>query len=317
MAHRRVGSSGLKVSTIGLGSWLTYGTGGVDEETSARCIRAALDAGILFFDTADVYGAGAAERALGKALADCERSDLVIATKAYFPTSESPNNRGLSRKHLLESIEKSLKRLRTDYVDLYQCHRFDPQTPVDETVRAMGDLIRQGKTLYWGISCWDAAQIGEALRLADAMGYPRPISNQPPYNMLQREIEERVLPYCEREGIGQVVFSPLAEGLLTGKYAGGRIPERSRAASERFGQFLRPRMTERNHAIVARLADLAAEAGLTLPAMALAWALRLQGISSLITGASRPEQVAENARAGSVSLDDDLLRAIEMVLSGS
>jgi voltage-dependent potassium channel beta subunit len=316
MTHRRVGSSGLKVSTIGLGSWLTYGTG-VDEETSTRCIRAALEVGILFFDTADVYGAGAAERLLGKALSGCERSDLVIATKAYFPISENPNARGLSRKHLFESIEKSLKRLQTEYVDLYQCHRFDAQAPVDETVRAMGDLIRQGKTLYWGVSLWDETQIEEAIRLSDAMGSPRPISNQPPYNMLQRDIELRVLPFCERVGIGQVVFSPLAEGLLTGKYAGGEIPESSRAASERFGKFLRPRMTKRNHAIVARLVDLAGEAGLTLPAMALAWALRLQGVSSVIVGASRPEQVRENARAGSISLDDDLVRAIEMVLSGS
>jgi aryl-alcohol dehydrogenase-like predicted oxidoreductase len=316
MTYRQVGSSGLKVSEIALGSWLTYGAA-VSSETAAACLGAALEEGIVFFDTADVYNWGAAEEVLGSFLRDYERSDVVLATKAYFPMSENPNNQGLSRKHLFESIHKSLRRLRTDYVDLFQCHRFDPHTPIAETVRAMDDLVRQGKILYWGVSCWDESQIEEALRMADDLNAARPISNQPPYNMLERGIESRILPLCEREGIGQVAFSPLAEGFLTGKYAPGRIPSGSRAEDEQRGRFLRPRMTERNYAIVDRLAAIAREAGMSLPCMALAWALRGSSVASVIIGASRPEQVRENAKAAGLTLEDELLRKIEMVLSGS
>jgi voltage-dependent potassium channel beta subunit len=316
MTYRRLGASGLSVSTIGLGSWLTFGAS-VDDETAIACVRAALESGVIFFDTADVYNRGEAERLLGKALAGEKRSEIVLATKAYFPMSDKPNDRGLSRKHLLESIHASLKRLRVDHVDLYQCHRFDPHTPIDETVRAMDDLVRQGKILYWGVSCWDEEQIAEAVQIADATNAAAPISNQPPYNMLERGIEDGLLAACRDLGLGQVVFSPLAEGLLSGKYAGGEIPEGSRAAGERIGQFLRPKMTDRNHKRVERLAGLAARAGLTLPQMALAWTLRDDAVASAIVGASRPEQIRENVKAAGVTLGVDLLREIEMVLSGS
>ena len=316
MTYRRVGTSGLVVSEIALGSWLTYGAG-VDDDGATACLRAAIDSGIVFLDTADVYGGGAAESLLGSVLADYERSQLVIATKAYFPMSDGPNDRGLSRKHLFESIHGSLRRLRTDYVDLYQCHRYDADVPVAETVRAMDDLVRQGKILYWGVSCWSAEQIADALRIADETGAARPVSNQPPYNMLERSIEESVLPLCEREGLGQVVFSPLAEGLLTGKYVGGTIPDGSRAASERYGRFLHAKMTDRNQQVVERLAGVAAKAGFSLPVMALAWALRRPAVTSVIIGASRPEQIRENVRAAGLELEEDLLREIEMVLSGS
>jgi aryl-alcohol dehydrogenase-like predicted oxidoreductase len=254
---------------------------------------------------------------LGRILSPLVRTELVIATKAYFPMSDDPNDRGLSRKHLFESIHKSLRRLRTDYVDLYQCHRYDADTPVAETVRAMDDLVRQGKILYWGVSCWNEEQIRDALEIADATNAARPISNQPPYNMLERGIEAKILPYCESEGLGQVVFSPLAEGLLTGKYSDGKIPPGSRASNERYGQFLRPNLTDRNRSAVARLGAIASESGVTLPRLALSWALRLPGISSVIIGASRPEQVRENVQASGNPAGTDLLRRIEMVLSGS
>ncbi len=316
MTYRRVGSSGLSVSAVGLGSWLTYGNA-VDDEVAIACIRAALESGVIFFDTADVYNGGEAERLLGKALAGEKRSDFVLATKAYFPMSGNPNDRGLSRKHLFESIHASLKRLRVDHVDLYQCHRFDENTPVDETVAAMTDLVRQGKALYWGVSCWTAEQMSEAVEIADATNAVAPISNQPPYNMLDRDIEGPLLSTCRELGIGQVVFSPLAEGLLSGKYAGGEVPEDSRAAGESIGQFLRPKMTDRNHTLVGRLADLAKQADMTLPQMAVAWTLRDDAVASAIVGASRPTQIRENVKAATTRLDSDFLREIEMVLSGS
>jgi voltage-dependent potassium channel beta subunit len=316
MGYRRVGASGLVVSEVALGSWLTWGAS-VPDAAAEDCIRTAIERGITFLDTADVYAAGRAESLLGSVIRDYRRSDLVIATKAFFRMSDNPNDRGLSRKHLFESLHKSLKRLGTDYVDIFQCHRFDPDVPVAETVRAMDDLIRQGKALYWGVSMWNAEQLGEALRVADAAGAARPISNQPPYNMLERSIEESVLPFCESEGIGLVVFSPLAEGLLTGKYAGGRVPKESRGASERWGRFLRESMTPRHHAIVDRLAAIAADAGMPLPVLALAWILRQRNVASVIVGATRPEQIVENVRASGVRLEAPLLREIEAVLSGS
>jgi voltage-dependent potassium channel beta subunit len=313
MAYRRIGTSGLTVSQVALGSWLTYGAG-VNDERAGQCIRAALDAGVIFFDTADVYNRGEAEKVLGDVLEPHRRADLVLATKAYFPMSDNPNDRGLSRKHLFESVHASLGRLRTDYIDLFQCHRWDPTVPVAETVRAMDDLIRQGKILYWGGSCWDSDGIAEALRICDETGAARPISNQPPYSLLERSIEADVLPLCRREGLGQVVFSPLAEGLLTGKYRGGKVPDGSRAAQETAGQFLRHKMTDRNHRVVEGLVPLADEAGLTLARLALAWALRDDGVSSVIIGASRPEQVLENVQAAGTRLDDGLLQRIEQVL---
>ena len=316
MAYRRIGTSGLVVSEVALGGWLTWGAA-VADDSARECIRTAIEHGVTFLDTADVYAAGKAESLLGAVLRDYKRSDLVVATKAYFRMSDNPNDRGLSRKHLFESLHKSLGRLGTDYVDIFQCHRFDPDVPVAETVRAMDDLIRQGKTLYWGVSMWNAEQLREATRIADATGAARPISNQPEYNLLERSIEESVLPFCEREGMGQVVFSPLAEGLLTGKYAGGRVPAGSRGASETWGRFLRDNMTPPNHAIVARLGAIAADAGMQLPVLALAWILRQRNVASVIIGASRPEQVRQNVRAAGVRLEAPLLREIEAALSGS
>jgi voltage-dependent potassium channel beta subunit len=313
METRHVGSSGLRVSEIGLGSWLTYGAT-VENDTALQCIQAALDAGVIFFDTADVYSRGRAEEVLGNAFSGLRRQDLVIATKAYFPMSANPNDRGLSRKHLFESIHQSLRRLRTDYVDLYQCHRFDPETPVAEVVRAMDDLARQGKILYWGTSHWTAAQIRDALAIADATGALRPISNQPPYSMLDRRIEDEVLPFCKKEGIGQVVFSPLAEGILTGKYSKG-IPPDSRGAQEQAGQFVRPLLTAQNLVRVDRIARIAAAAGMSLTRLALAWTLRDPGVSSAIVGASRPEQVRENVAASGVLLSGELLQKIEQALA--
>jgi len=313
METRHVGSSGLRVSEIGLGSWLTYGAT-VENDTALQCIQAALDAGVIFFDTADVYSRGRAEEVLGNAFSGLRRQDLVIATKAYFPMSANPNDRGLSRKHLFESIHQSLRRLRTDYVDLYQCHRFDPETPVAEVVRAMDDLARQGKILYWGTSHWTAAQIRDALAIADATGALRPISNQPPYSMLDRRIEDEVLPFCKKEGIGQVVFSPLAEGILTGKYSKG-IPPDSRGAQEQAGQFVRPLLTAQNLASVDRIARIAADAEMSLTRLALAWTLRDPGVSSAIVGASRPEQVRENVAASGVLLSAELLQKIEQALA--
>jgi voltage-dependent potassium channel beta subunit len=313
METRRVGASGLKVSEIALGSWMTYGAS-VDDGRAEECVRAALDAGVIFFDTADIYNKGEAEKVLGRMLSGEKRSDLVIATKAFWPMSDNPNDRGLSRKHLFESLHKSLKRLQTDYVDLYQCHRFDPDVPVAETVRAMDDLVRQGKALYWGVSCWDESQIADALRICDETGAVRPISNQPEYSLLERYIEPAILPLCDREGLGQVVFSPLAEGLLTGKYRGGEMPDGSRGSHDRYGQFLRPKMTDENMARVERLAAIAGELGMSLPVMALAWALRYPGVDSVIIGATRPDQVRENVEASGVTLEPVVLKKIEAAL---
>ncbi|MEZ5064690.1 MAG: aldo/keto reductase family protein [bacterium] len=313
MTYRRIGRSGLTVSEIGLGSWLTYGAG-VDDRTSIACIRTALDAGVLFFDTADVYAGGEAERVLGRALSGIRRADLVIATKAYFPMSDNPNDRGLSRKHLHESLNASLTRLGTDYVDLFQCHRPDPTVPIAETVRAMDDLVRAGKTLYWGVSMWSAEQMAEAHRIAEATHAAPPISNQPPYSLVDRAIEASVLPWCREHGVGQVVFSPLAEGLLTGKYRADATPAGSRAAHEQRGRFLRPMLTPENFARVERLAKIADEAGLPLARLALAWVLRDPGVASAIVGASHPEQVQENVKAAGVKLDASTLDAIERAL---
>ena len=258
MRYRRLGRSGLKVSEIGLGSWLTYGVG-VEAEHSVACIKVAYDLGVNFFDTANVYGRGAAERVVGPALAAYERSSYVLATKVYFAMGDGPNDQGLSRKHVLEQCEASLRRLGTDYIDLYQCHRFDAETPLDETLRALDDLVRAGKVLYVGLSEWSAGQIEDALRIAADLGLDRIVSNQPEYSILQRRIEAGVLPLCRREGVGQVVWSPLAQGVLTGKYPPGRpVPDDSRAASERMRGPLRRWLRADVLEAVQRLVPLAA-----------------------------------------------------------
>jgi aryl-alcohol dehydrogenase-like predicted oxidoreductase len=278
-------------------------------------VRRAYDLGINFFDTADVYAHGAAEESLREALAGIPRPYVVIATKAFFPMSDHPNDRGLSRKHLFESVEGSLRRLGTDYLDLHQCHRSDPTTPIDETVQAYGDLIRQGKLLYWGVSEWRAAEIVDACRVADQRSAHRPVSNQPQYSLLRRRIEREVMPVCEREGLGQVVWSPLAQGVLTGKYRPGERPAGTRAADkERSGfmeAFLRPEVLAR----VEALRPIAKEAGLSLAQLALAWCLRRSNVSSVIVGATRIDQIEDNARASGVRLPDEALARIDELFS--
>lgn len=309
MKYRRLGSSGVKVSSISLGSWLTYGNAVLQQRTD-DCVRAAFEGGVNFFDTADIYNRGEAERALSCALQPFRREDYVLATKAFWPMSDGVNDRGLSRKHLMEACHASLERLGTDYLDLYQCHRFDPETPVEEVVRAMEDLIRQGKVLYWGTSVWSAAQIVTACDEARQWGAYRPVSNQPQYNLLHREIEADIMPTSRERGIGQIVYCPLAQGLLTGKYRGGTVPDGSRAADERNGSFLRPQLTERNVAAADRVADLAAELGHTPAQLALAWILRHPEVSSAIIGATRAEQVTENLAAADLALDDEMFERL-------
>lgn len=309
MKYRRLGRSGTRVSEVILGSWLTFGSS-VDETATAACVRAALELGIQTFDTADVYALGAAERALGKALAGVPRKDIVLATKCFWPTGQGPNDRGLSRKHVMESCHASLQRLQTDYVDLFQCHRFDPEVPLEETVRALEDLVRQGKTLAWGVSVWTGAQVREALDLARQAGGYGPVSNQPPYSLLERGIEAEVLPTCRALGVGQIVFSPLAQGVLTGKYGAGTRPGGSRGADPDRNRFMQPHLAPDVLARVGRFAALAAEAGLTPARLALAWCLRQPGIDAVIVGATRPEQVRENAGAADVRIDDALARRV-------
>lgn len=314
MEYRHLGGSGLQVSEIAYGNWLTHGSQ-VAQDAAAACVRAALDHEINFFDTADVYAQGAAESVLGAALDGVRRESYVLATKVYWPTGPTVNDRGLSRKHIFESVHASLRRLRTDYVDLYQAHRFDEQTPLEETLRAFDDLVRQGKVHYVGVSEWRADQIAEALRIADDMGFDRIVSSQPQYSMLWRVIETEVVPLCEKEGIGQIVWSPVAQGVLTGKYRSAQdAPAGTRAADPTGSGFirrwLRPEVLDR----VQRLRPLAEAAGLSLAQLAVAWVLQQRNISAAIIGASRPEQVAENVRAAGVRLEPALLRQIDEVL---
>ncbi len=306
----------MKVSEISLGSWLTYG-GSVGEEQAKACIHKAYETGINFFDTANVYMRGAAEEIVGRALRGFDRDSYFLATKVFFPMGEGPNDRGLSRKHVTEQCHASLKRLGVDYVDLYQCHRYDESTPLEETLRTLDDLVRQGKVLYVGVSEWTAGQISEALRIAGEMNLDRIVSNQPRYNMVQRQIEAEVVPLSEREGVGQVVFSPLAQGILTGKYRKGEAPEQgTRAADPESNRFMRQLMNERVLSAVDGLRSVASEAGLGMGQLALAWVLRQENVSSAIIGASRPEQVEDNARASGVHLSGDVVSEIDRILDG-
>ncbi len=309
MRYRRLGASGCKVSVISFGSWLTVGSS-VDDKTTKTLARTAFDRGVNFFDTADVYGRGDAETALGPALQQFRRQDLVLATKCFWPMSENVNDRGLSRKHVVESVHASLRRLKTDYLDLMQCHRFDPEVEVDEVVRAMEDLIRQGKVLYWGVSVWSGAQIAAACRAAETWRAYKPVTNQPPYNLLERGIEGEVVPESLKLGVGQIVFSPLAQGLLTGKYANGAVPKDSRLADEKRNGFLKPKMTAEAVAKAARAAEIARAAGLAPAVAALAWVLRQPGICSAIVGATRVAQLEENLAAADVELPADVAAAL-------
>jgi len=314
MEYRHLGRSGLKISEIAYGNWITHGSQ-VEEEAARACVAAALDEGITTFDTADVYAGTRAEDVLGRALHGQRRESLEIFTKLYWPVGSGPNDRGLSRKHIVESIHGSLRRLRTDYVDLYQAHRYDHETPLEETLRAFDDLVRQGKVLYVGVSEWRAEQIADALRIAGEMGFDRIVSNQPQYNMLWRVIEAEVVPLCEKEGIGQVVFSPIAQGILTGKYLPGAAPPAgSRATDPSGSRFISGYLTDDLLARVQQLKPIAEQAGLTLAQLAVAWVLQNPNVAAAIVGATRPEQVRENVRASGVRLDPELMARIDAVL---
>ncbi|WEG13203.1 aldo/keto reductase family protein [Pullulanibacillus sp. KACC 23026] len=313
MEYRRLGKSGLKVSEISLGSWLTY-AGYVAEENAVNTIHKAYDLGINFFDTANVYMTGEAEKVVGKAIKKFQRDSYVLATKVFWPMGDGPNDRGLSRKHIMEQAHASLKRLDVDYVDIYYCHRYDVNTPLEETLRALDDLVRQGKVLYVGVSEWTAEQITDAVHLADKKLLDRIVVNQPQYSMLNRYIEESVLPVSEKHGIGQVVFSPLAQGVLTGKYKIGEAPpEGSRAASG--VKAIDHQLTESNLQKVEQLKPIAAELGITMPQLALAWILRQPGVASALVGASRPEQIEDNVKASGIKLSADVLEKIEGILA--
>ena len=320
MNYRKIGRHGVKVSEVALGSWLTYG-GAYGQEQADACVKKACDLGINYFDTADVYGAGqthpgAAEEVLAESLDGLARSSYVLATKTFWPVGDGPNDRGLSRKHIMEQCNASLKRLNTDYVDIFYCHRYDPDTPVDEVMRALDDLVHQGKVLYAGVSEWSATQILDAQSTARQLNLNPIAINQPAYNMLNRYIEKEVMPMCAREGLGIAVFSPVAEGVLTGKYKKGQeLPKGSRAADPKVGHFVERYLTDENLDKVERLSSIASDNSLTMAQMALAWILHHKEISSVIIGASRPEQIEENAKAVDVVLDDNLMNAIDEVLS--
>jgi aryl-alcohol dehydrogenase-like predicted oxidoreductase len=309
MNFRKLGSSDIEVSEISLGSWLTY-SGGVERERAKACVAAAFDAGINFIDTANVYGRGAAETLLGEVLSAHERSSYVLATKVYFPMSDT--DRGLSAAQIHKQIDASLERLQTDYVDLYQCHRYDDRTRLEETMGALSEVVRAGKARHIGFSEWPAQKIAESLALG---GVERWVSSQPQYSMLWRAPEAEVIPLCEREGISQIVWSPLAQGVLTGKYLPGQPPPTdSRAASDSMGGFIDRLIEPRVLEAVQRLRGVAEQAGLSMVQLALAWVLREQNVASAIVGASRPEQVHANASASGVSLSADTLDAIDEAL---
>ena len=314
MEYRYLGRSGLKISEITYGNWLTHGSQ-VENDVARQCVRAALDAGITTFDTADVYAGTVAESVLGEALAGERREGLEILTKVYWPTGPGPNDRGLSRKHVLESIDGSLRRLRTDHVDVYQAHRYDTETPLEETMTAFADVVRAGKALYIGVSEWTADQLRAGHALARELRVPL-VSNQPQYSMLWRVIEGEVVPASAELGISQVVFSPIAQGVLTGKYRAGQAPPAgSRATDDKGGaafvqRFLGDTVLER----VQALRPVADDLGLSLAQLAVAWVLQNENVAAAIIGASRPEQVHENVKATGVRIPPELLARIDEAL---
>ncbi len=314
MKYRNLGKWGLKVSEIALGSWVTDLSGTDAEQTAKETVNAAFDGGVNFFDCADAYSGGAAERFFGKVLNEHPRNEFVVSSKVFFPVGRGANDWGLSRKHIIEQIDKSLKNLRVDYIDLYFCHRFDPTTPIEETMQVLSDLVQQGKILYYGVSEWSPVQITEALSVIKE-NHLRPLSViQPQYNMADRYIEDEIVGICEKNGIGIVPFSPLAQGLLTGKYRKGKpIPAGSRATWQADKQ-INNLLTEENLDKVEKLLPIAEELGVPLSVLALAWILRLKQISSVITGASRPAQLVSNLAASGLTLSDDTLSAIDGIL---
>jgi voltage-dependent potassium channel beta subunit len=317
MHYRRLGKSGIKISEISLGAWVTFGNQ-LDQKAASDLIHAAFDRGVNFFDNADIYAEGEAETLMGKALKDIPREAVVISSKVFWPTMPGPNGRGLSRKHVFESVHTSLHRLNTDYLDIYFCHRYDPDTPIEEVVRIMTDLIRQGKILYWGTSEWRAWQIAVANGIAYQYDLVGPTVEQPQYNMFhRRRVETQLVPMCKELGVGLVTWSPLAFGILSGKYNEG-IPESSRAAHEKMA-WMRDDITPERIAIVRKLTALASELGLTTAQLAIAWLLRLKEVNSVISGASRVEQLEENLEAGEAvdRLTNDVLEMIEQILGNA
>ena len=315
MEHRHLGRSGLQISEIAYGNWITHGSQ-VEEDAARRCVEAALDEGITTFDTADVYAGTRAEEVLGRALRGVRRESVEIFTKVYWPTGPGPNDRGLSRKHIVESIHGSLHRLRTDYVDLYQAHRYDYSTPLEETMTAFADVVHSGKALYIGVSEWKASEIRAAKALADELRIQL-ISSQPQYSMLWRVIEAEVVPVSEELGLGQIVWSPIAQGILTGKYLpGAELPAGSRATDENSGAgFMRDLVGNQELLeAVQQLKPIAESVELSMAQLAVAWVLQNPNVSAAIIGASRPEQVAENVKAAGVKLPEDVMKAIDAAL---
>ena len=315
MEYRRLGSSGMYVSEIAYGNWITHGSQ-VEEDAAIKCVKAALTEGITTFDTADVYAGTRAETVLGKALKGVKRESYELFTKVYWPTGTGKNDRGLSRKHIMESVHASLKRLGTDHIDLYQMHRFDFEAPLEESLRAFEDLVRQGKVHYIGFSEWNAQQINDALGIQKANGWTRFVSSQPQYSMLWRVIEREVVPLSEQEGIGQIVWSPIAQGVLTGKYLpGAKPPAGSRATDKKSGAGMISRwMRDDVLTAVQNLKPIADEVGLTLSQLALAWALQNKNVSAVIMGATKPAQVKENVKASGVKLEHDVMAKIDAAL---
>jgi aryl-alcohol dehydrogenase-like predicted oxidoreductase len=315
MEYRRLGNSGMYISEIAYGNWITHGSQ-VESDAAIKCVRTALDVGITTLDTADVYAGTKAESVLGKALKGVRRESYELLTKVYFPTGTGKNDRGLSRKHIMESCHASLKRLNTDHIDLYQAHRFDVETPLEETLRAFDDLIRQGKVSYIGFSEWTAPQISDALKIQDARGFDRFISSQPQYSALSRAIEGKVIPLSKREGISQIVWSPMAQGVLTGKYLPGKKPPAgSRATDKKSGagaisSFMKDEILE----AVQNLRPIADSHDLTISQLAIAWVLQNENVAAAIMGATKPAQVKENVKAAGVKLSSDTMSAIDKVL---
>ena len=317
MEYRRLGSTGMYVSEISYGNWITHGNQ-IESDAAIKCVKAALEVGITTFDTADVYAGTKAEVVLGKALKGVKRESYELFTKVYWPTGTGKNDRGLSRKHIIESCNASLKRLQTDHIDLYQMHRFDYETPIEESLSAFDDLIRAGKVHYIGFSEWNAAQIKSALAIQDARGYNRFVSSQPQYSALWRVIESEVVPLSEKEGIGQIVWSPMAQGILTGKYLPGKkAPAGSRATDKGSGaNMIKGWMREEVLEAVQNLKPIADGVGLTMGQLAIAWVLQNPNVSSAIIGATKPSQIKENVKASGVKLDQGIMAEIDAVLSG-
>lgn len=310
MKYRHVGNTGLKVSVVSLGGWLTFGAS-VEDNTAERIIHAAIDGGINFLDLADIYAKGQSELVTGRAIKNVRRSDLVISSKVFWPMSDNPNDRGLSRKHIMESVEQSLKRLGTDYLDIYFCHRFDDETPLEETARAMDDLVRQGKILYWGTSVWNAQQLKDAHAIADKRNLYAPVVEQPMYHLLDRSIEDSVMPTASSLGMGLVVWSPLAGGILTGKYNNG-VPTDSRATRS---SWLNAWLTEENLDKVRELSKMASQLDATEAQVALAWLLTRPEITSVITGATRLDHIKSNLKAAELVLPEEIVTHLDSLFT--